>query len=65
MMRTDYKASLLFAGIAGALLLSGLIYYLSVQALCALAQAHWQQFYFKSTADPGVAGRLRRGEPCD
>ncbi len=28
-MRTDYKASLLFASIAGALLLSGLIYYLA------------------------------------
>ena len=27
----------------------------SVQALCALAQAHWQQFYFKSTADPDAA----------
>ena len=28
-MRTDYKASFLFAGIAGALLLSGLIYYVA------------------------------------
>jgi adenylate cyclase len=29
----------------------------SVQALCALAQAHWQQFYFKSTPDPDAAWR--------
>jgi adenylate cyclase len=29
----------------------------SVRALCALAQAHWQQFYFKSTPDPDAAWR--------
>jgi adenylate cyclase len=29
----------------------------SVQALCALAQAHWQQFYFKSTSDSDAAWR--------
>ncbi len=27
----------------------------SVQALCALAGAHWQQFYFKSAPDPDAA----------
>ena len=53
-MRTDCKASLLFAGIAGALLLSGLIYY---SALRTVRPAPLEHLHLKPLA---LAGSVER-----
>ena len=53
-MRTDYKASLLFASIAGALLLSGLIYYLDFRTALPTPL---ERLHLKSLALTGSVGR--------